>query len=153
MAKHRHRSGRPDAVLKRSEPLASLLRPLTPKPVLNLPKLSLPDARLHHPENLNRPLLKIDGRRGVALKPKNFTIRAVAAARPKSAAVAAVKSKIVKHKMPVAGVPARLQFSAPKKVVLCVKRKMRREVIFAKNKAGGGPRKKPRRTMYSSFSC
>lgn len=43
-------------------------------------------------------------------------------------------------------------FHAPKKVLICVRRKTRREVLFAKNRYGGH-HKKPRRNFFSSVSC
>lgn len=155
MAKHRHRSSRPDAVLNlRPEPLASLLRPLTPKPVLNLPSV-VEDRRLHHPLRLNRPLLDVHGRPNVTLKPKNFAVRpvvriAVASGRSSGS----VKLGSSKVRVPVGSVPSRLQFVAPKRVVVCVKRKTRKEVLHAFNKTGRGVRRRnPRRTIYSAFSC
>lgn len=46
-----------------------------------------------------------------------------------------------------------LTFAAPNKVLLCVRRKRRKEVMFAKNKAGKRGQRKPRRNYWSSISC
>jgi len=48
----------------------------------------------------------------------------------------------------------RLGFAIPEKVVVCVRRKQRREVIFATGSAGKGARQKQRRRNYmSEVSC
>ena len=49
--------------------------------------------------------------------------------------------------------PTRVMFDAPKKVLICVRRQRRKEVIFAKGKAGGGRRRSPTRNWYSDVSC
>lgn len=46
-----------------------------------------------------------------------------------------------------------LSFSVPNKVLICVRRKQRKEVLFAKRKAGRGGQKRPRRNWYSEISC
>lgn len=46
----------------------------------------------------------------------------------------------------------RLSFATPELVARCVRRKERREVLFAKGKSGGGHRK-PRRDWFSDISC
>lgn len=53
------------------------------------------------------------------------------------------------------GTRAILAFGAPDRVALCVRRKSRREVMFAKRYAGlrGPKRHKPRRRWHSSISC
>lgn len=45
-----------------------------------------------------------------------------------------------------------LSFANPKKVALCVRRKIRKQVILALGKGGGGHRP-PRRNETSNFSC
>lgn len=47
----------------------------------------------------------------------------------------------------------RYQFSLPSSVVVCVRRGVRKEVIFAKNKAGRNGQRKSRRTSSSHISC
>lgn len=47
--------------------------------------------------------------------------------------------------------PARLLFDQPKRVVLCVRRKVRREVILATGY--GGAQKRGKRTQYSNVRC
>lgn len=49
--------------------------------------------------------------------------------------------------------PGTLSFAAPDKVLVCVRRRRRKEVLFAKNKAGKRGQRKPRRNYWSSISC
>lgn len=48
--------------------------------------------------------------------------------------------------------PFGLKFGDVKKTLVCVRRKQRREVLFAKGRGGGG-HKKPRRNEWSDVSC
>lgn len=51
-------------------------------------------------------------------------------------------------------VPKGIRFHAPRKVLICVRRKVRREVMFALNKRGkGSARRNRRRNWYSAISC
>lgn len=51
------------------------------------------------------------------------------------------------------GLKAGLSFSVPKHVSLCVRRKQRREVMFATGRSGGGPRRRPKFNHWSRVSC
>lgn len=71
------------------------------------------------------------------------------------APVAATRRTAVRLAVPVSGakaLPARVAFSDPRKVIICHRRKSRREVLFAFGKGGGG-KKKPRRSPWSDVSC
>lgn len=46
-----------------------------------------------------------------------------------------------------------LRFAVPERVVICVRRHERREVMFAKKRAGKRGQRKPRRNWYSAISC
>lgn len=47
-----------------------------------------------------------------------------------------------------------LKFDIPRPIAICIRRKERKEVLFAKRKAGrGGSRKPPRRSFWSGVSC
>lgn len=46
-----------------------------------------------------------------------------------------------------------ISFRAPDGVLICVRRHRRREVLFAKKRAGRGGMRKPRRNLFSSISC
>lgn len=51
-------------------------------------------------------------------------------------------------------VPVGVRFESPYKVLTCVRRKIRREVIFARDKAGRGvKRRQPRRNWRSNVVC
>lgn len=52
-------------------------------------------------------------------------------------------------------IPYRVQFLDPKRVLVCVRRKIRREVMFALGKGGkrGRERNRRRRDAYSGVSC
>lgn len=49
--------------------------------------------------------------------------------------------------------PQFVGFDVPEKVLICVRRKIRGEVLHAKKKTGRRGQKKPRRGYYSSVSC
>lgn len=51
-------------------------------------------------------------------------------------------------------IPPRIKFAVPKEVSLCVRRKVRRSVLFAKRLSGKGSRARKRhRNAFSSISC
>lgn len=51
-------------------------------------------------------------------------------------------------------VPVGVRFESPFKVITCVRRKVRRQIMFAKRKAGYGQKqRKPRRNWRSDVSC
>lgn len=47
----------------------------------------------------------------------------------------------------------RLGFSVSRRVETCIRRKIRKEVIFAKRKNGKGGQRKPRRNFWSAIAC
>lgn len=49
--------------------------------------------------------------------------------------------------------PPGLSFSVPRDVAVCVRRKERREVLFAKGKQGKGARSPRRRNRFSDIGC
>lgn len=48
---------------------------------------------------------------------------------------------------------AKLGFAVPKKVAVCVRRKQRREAMFATGKSGGGNSSRRRRNQFSEIIC
>lgn len=51
-------------------------------------------------------------------------------------------------------VPVGVRFESPFKVITCVRRKVRRQIMFAKKKAGYGKKQRmPRRNWRSNVSC
>lgn len=49
--------------------------------------------------------------------------------------------------------PSAIAFRAPEHVLVCVRRHRRREVLFAKRRAGRMKMRAPRRSWYSQISC
>lgn len=58
-----------------------------------------------------------------------------------------------KPKQAPSKVPYQLAFSAPAETLVCVRRRRRKEVLFAKRKTGRAGQKKPRRSKWSSYQC
>lgn len=128
MAK-KSRTSRPGSAIPQRS-LARGLLPWTSRPV----NLSLfQDLRTWHPEGPARP----------------------AFAKPRSAARIVVSRGRQDRARRMGESPhPGLSFAAPDKVVLCVRRKRRKQVLFAKKKTGKGSRaKKRRRNYWSSISC
>lgn len=46
-----------------------------------------------------------------------------------------------------------VQFADPRSTLICVRRSQRREVLFAKKRAGRGGMRRPRRNQFSSIVC
>ena len=104
-------------------PLSPLRLPL--QAISQRPNLRpLEDRRTRHPERWGRPVMA--------------TVRS--ATRP------VVKPSIGPR------LSARLQFSDPRRVIVCLRRKERREVIHALGKSGGGNRPRTRKPT-SEISC
>lgn len=49
--------------------------------------------------------------------------------------------------------PAGISFAAPRRVLVCVRRHIRREVLHALRKTGRSGQKPPRQTLWSSVHC
>lgn len=60
----------------------------------------------------------------------------------------------IRSRTPVTDViPAGVAFERPNEVLVCVRRKRRKEVLHALNKTGRGGQKSPRRTPFSDIHC
>lgn len=125
--------------------LSSLIAPLPrPAPAITLSPsnytnlLEVQDNRAYYPEDF-RPALDIAGRPHTLQSPS-----------PK-------KTKLNKDRFASlrAFPSSRVQFTNSQNVLLCVRRKRRKEVLHALKKTGRGKRKqrRPRRSRYSSISC
>lgn len=133
----RNRSGRDD--LTPSTPSLShrLPRPIafsTPSNYQNL--LEVEDLRTFYPDE-NRPALLNTGRPHSLQYPS-----------PK-------KTRLNKDRFSsLRSLSSRVQFAQPENVLVCVRRKRRKEVLFAKQKTGRGKKqRRPRRGRWSSISC
>lgn len=116
-----------------SEPLTSLLDPLEsamPVEVSPFDLSLLEDGRQYHPEGVFRPPLSFDGYTDLEVP------RAVpgAAARPTA-------------------LPVAVGFANPERVGICVRRRTRREVLFAKNFHRRGAGSARRHTRWSKVKC
>jgi len=56
-------------------------------------------------------------------------------------------------KIPASKVPYQMAFSAPAETLVCVRRKTRREVIFAKRKNGRGGQRRAKWSKWSTTKC
>lgn len=100
------------------------------------------DLRTYHPERDHRKRLTV---LGVPSKVRIAAVESVRHPQP--------KSKINKRaaNWPPA-LPSAIEFQAPKRVLVCVRRKARREVLHALGGAGGRV-KRPRRNRDSNVIC
>lgn len=115
---------------------------LTPTPSLafRLPRPTSPltlfeDRRLHHPEQAQRPALSFRGAKHTLSVTTNTPKKIIGRFGDRSQ----TKGTVI--------------FSAPKSVLVCVRRKTRKEVLHAFKKTGRAGQKKPRRNWLSSISC
>lgn len=139
------RGGRSNTSAASRDFLESLLSPVSMPlaivPSGHLDLSSIEDGRLWHPDP-DRGALTIGGRFAQVVVHK----------RP----IIARSKPIWSYKgLPVGvQVPFGVQFESPFKVITCLRRKVRRNVIFAMNKGGKGVKKRqPRRNWRSNVSC
>lgn len=109
----------------------SLTRGLLREIVLPAPLTAIEDRRTYHPLKVQRPARTISGHPSGPVTPKKTPTRSRA---------------FVAHG---------LKFPDPTgRVVICVRRKQRREVLFAKKKTRAGARARARRrNWYSNIGC
>lgn len=113
------------------------------KKILARPALALvDDRRFHHPDGRARPAKKINGTRLSQHKVKGTRIK-VHRGRD---------GRPMKSVIRIQTIPSRIKFATPKRVAICVRRKIRREVLLALGR-GGGHHRKPKRNRYSEVSC
>ena len=145
MGKKRRHNRRHDAVTNTSHQntanaqVAHAIQKILARP----PLTQIEDRRTHHPDGRLRPAKKINGTR---LSPHKIKITKKIVQR--RAGTAVHKTKTVR----IRTIPTRIKFAAPKKVMICVRRKVRREVLLAFGR-GGGRHKNPKRNRYSEVSC
>lgn len=106
------------------------------------------DRRLFHPEAADRPPLSFGSRIAsvglVEPRAPGRTWRSPATRTP----------SVNKPLRPSSQTKAKIGFVGPRSVVVCVKRKTRKEVLHAKKVAGRkGFKRKPRRTWLSNIRC
>lgn len=93
------------------------------------------DRRTYHPDGPARPARSLD--------------------RPTHTLTLPVHPKNVnKSRASSSSLPTTVQFEAPRKVLVCIRRAQRKQVLFALNKTGKGAKaKRHRRSFYSSIRC
>lgn len=91
-----------------------------------LPLRRIEDRRLFHPESFYRPARTLSGNRPRIVAGSSHSLFSM---------------------------PHGVRFDVPAKTVICVRRKRRKEVLFAKGKAGAGRKRPPRRNWYSNVRC
>lgn len=101
------------------------------------PLIPYEDRRLWHPEGDYAPARSFSKPRHRLVVPKVSDSRASS------------RSLAIKPLFP----SAKIGFAAPKKVLICVRRRIRKQVIHALKKAGRRGQRRPRRNFYSSISC
>lgn len=95
------------------------------------------DRRFFNPDDIFAPARTFTGKAKIVARPRG---------RPKG-------SKSRSQQKSLKKILTALQFNAPEKVLICVRRKRRKEVMFASGKAGKRGQKKPRRNFYSDINC
>lgn len=95
------------------------------------------DRRFHHPDGLYRPAKDVLGnvpRVVVRRKSDKYQYS-------------------LKKSFPALYEPDFQAFAVPDRVLICVRRKRRKEVLHALKKTGKGGQKRPRRNWYSDVTC
>lgn len=123
---------------------------LTPTANLRLPRLlprsmsvarGLPDRRNYHPDGMMAPL-------AVTSRLSSKLVHGVSRGSTKKS-----NRNVPRYGGFKTFTPSSVAFKAPSRVVLCVKRQQRKEVIHAIGKAGRSGQRKPRRNQWSDVSC
>lgn len=123
-------------------PIANLWLPRRPVPLPRSGRelLLVEDRRLFQPST------------GPLFRTLRSTARlAVSRSRAKQSATRGSDAK--RHSPFFSGVPVRIGFRNPERVLVCVRRQRRKEVLHAFRKTGKVGQKRPRRSASSSISC
>lgn len=125
-----------------SEVLRNFIKQPKPYTLVVTESLHLPsfDARRFHPE----PLLRSICEPKVAAR---LTLPKKSAVSVRGASSTPVGNRRMGH------LPTNVAFSQPAKVSVCIRRKARREVLFAKNRTGKGARSRRTRSYWSDVKC
>lgn len=113
-----------------------------------------PSPLVHHTSPSSQILRDIEDRR--TYHPDGPSRAARSYDRPTHTLVLPVHPKNVNKRAGRASsaLPKTVQFQAPKRVLVCIRRNARKQVLFALNKTGKGARsRKHRKSEYSSIRC
>lgn len=106
---------------------------------------------------VTRPLTAYEDRR--LFQPKKMVDSAMSFGHPSRVVFKPHKRVAPKTKSNVSGrgrlkkLISSFSFHVPKKTLICVRRKQRKQVLHALRKSGKGGQRKPRRNTYSSIRC
>lgn len=131
-----------------NDPLRGLLRPVQPiRPVVITRPLDLrviEDRRTFHPDPI-RPALNVRSQVHRLVAPKVGARSARKSPSRKSSFSYSKPQAIFNRKA--------VMFQEPKKVLVCVRRKQRAEVLHATKRTGKGGQRKPRYNRFSDVRC
>lgn len=105
------------------------------------------------PLQLLTPLSVFEDRREWNPEGDNAPARSFNKSRHRLVSIPRRPRKSVAYIKPNFYTPDVVAFHAPRKVLICVRRKRRKEVMFALNKAGKAGQRSPRFNEYSEVSC
>lgn len=137
-----HKSQRDDtSIATDSEVLRKFIT--TPKPyapIVTSPHLPSFDTRRFHPDPIVRPIAEPKAASRLKL--------------PRESAVSSHRSVQDRSRNSRAGtLPVQVAFSQPKQVTVCIRRKTRREVLFAKKRTGKGAQSRRTLNQWSDVKC
>lgn len=146
MAKRRGRRDNQTQNPIANDPLSVLVS----RPLLS-PLTLIEDRRLYHPDGPERPVLSFDGR------PSSFTLEPELnrnVGRLRKARTNSTKARLI-FQAPQTVMEPVLRGRGPvdADTAVCVRRKSRREVLFAKGKGGSRHRRRVRRNRNSDIGC
>lgn len=138
MGRSRNRMRRDtSAIANRRLPVSALYSPV---PYTNSYLRTIEDRRSYHPEGTYRPARLFNESR--------HRLRAISASRSRSVARSRYRAP-----QGFGQLVHSVGFVRPQKVLICVRRKIRREVLHAKGVAGRRGLRRPKYNWYSQVSC
>lgn len=146
-SKKARRRAKRDATAVASPSLSQLLSPIKPTPrpiVTTAPKklTKIEDRRTYHPQGPQRPARSV--------QKAHHKLRAISARRSSPQVVKPPR----RLRKAVQKLSDRIGFEGPRKVLICIRRRMRKEVMFALGKTGAGAKARTHhQSYYSSIRC
>lgn len=110
---------------------------------------AIEDGRFWHPAGRERPLLSsrlVAPSRTPVSRPKTF-------GRPYGRSTVATRPPVARARVEPRYPTSRVAFALPREVVVCARRKSRRETLFARNRAGRRGQRRPVWNEFSRISC
>lgn len=143
---------RPTQVLRASKPAIPVFSQSVKQP---FKPIYQSDRRLYHPDGIFRPVAATRASARNIIEVPHVRVKTVTRIAPKSGKFVRVKIPVpvksrVRSEQHLS--PGHFQFQQPKRVSLCMRRRERREVLFALGRTGKGNRK-PKWNYNSYISC